>query len=304
MTPANYIQTILQNKKLHATKDCVKVFAPANLALVKYWGKRDQELNLPVTSSLSISMGEKGATLTISPSDQNEISLNNESNDKFSQSIESYLALLPGDQKFRFEYDINIPVAAGFASSSCIFASLVLGLNEICEWNLSKKEMSMIARLGSGSAARSFWDGFVIWHAGEAQDGMDCYAEPINIDWPELEIELIVIDDGIKKISSREAMTITQATSPLFENWPEIVELHMEQMITAILTKDFDTMGILAEENAMIMHEMMRTASPSIDYSTDETLDAIEAIHKRRDEGEAIYFTQDAGPNLKVLREK
>lgn len=155
-------------------------FAPANIALCKYWGKRDTTLNLPLTSSLSISLGKKGATCTVQLSDQLQdiCILNGKTlavDSKFSTRITQFLDLFRPCEKMFFHVNsqMNIPLAAGLASSACGFASLVLALNDFFGWKLSQQELSILARLGSGSACRSLVQGFVEWQAGLRADGMD-----------------------------------------------------------------------------------------------------------------------------------
>ena len=169
----------------HPKHDVGTAFAPTNIALCKYWGKRNADINLPITSSLSVALPTKGATTTLSVRDQSNdfVLLNNKvltPESPFVKRLTAFLDLFRPDKNWYLTIDIkmNIPVAAGLASSACGFASLTLALNELFEWKLSKRELSILSRLGSGSASRSLWNGFVEWHA--AADGcLDSYAEPL-----------------------------------------------------------------------------------------------------------------------------
>jgi len=281
-------------------------FAPTNIALCKYWGKRDTALNLPVTSSLSISLADKGATTTISVHEeaQDIILLNGKvmaTNEKLGKRVCQFLDLFRDGKKFHIDMQINVPLAAGLASSACSFASLVLALNDLLGWNLSARDLSILARQGSGSAARSLWQGFVEWHAGTRADGTDSFAEPIAVKWPELRVGLLILSEKSKPIPSREAMQRTVETSALYKAWPQKVAHDLALLKRAIQEKNFSLLGATAESNAMTMHATMLSAWPPVCYYLPETLTAMQKIWQLRSEGVDVYFTQDAGPNLKLL---
>ena len=284
-------------------------FAPTNIALCKYWGKRDVELNLPVTSSLSISLGSKGAECSIQLSAQafDVFSMNGTALpllSSFGQRLTQYLDLFRHDsppQYYQVDIKLNIPFAAGLASSACGFASLVLALNRFYGWELSNRELSILARLGSGSACRSIVPGFIEWHAGASLDGMDSYGELLPQNWPELCIGLLILDKNQKPLSSREAMERTAATSTLYSVWPSKVHADMGLLKRALSEQNFQLLGETAESNALNMHALMLSAWPPISYALPETTSMMQKVWKLRQEGVAVYFTQDAGPNLKLL---
>jgi diphosphomevalonate decarboxylase len=308
-------------------------FAPTNIALCKYWGKRNSELNLPVTSSLSISLGDRGATANFELAEQDSITLNNQSvelSSKFGKRLIEFLNLFrtschsrEGGNPFGIDshpasgisdlrsgndtsyYKItiqsNIPIAAGMASSACGFASIILALDKLFAWELSPSELSILARLGSGSASRSIWQGFVEWHAGTREDGLDSHGESLSSNWPDLCIGLLIVSAKDKGLSSREAMQRTVLTSPLYSAWPEKVKHDLTSLKKAISTKDFELLGQTSESNAMNMHATMLSAWPPVTYFLPETVTAMQKIWQLRQEGLPVYFTQDAGPNLKLL---
>lgn len=283
-----------------------KSFAPTNIALCKYWGKRNQELNLPVTSSLSISLGNKGAEVEINIDDQDSIILNQQPVDLssgFAKRLIEFLNLFRNDglPHLSIQIQSNIPIAAGLASSACGFASLIQALDQLYGWQLRSHELSILARLGSGSASRSLWQGFVEWHAGTKEDGMDSHGELISNHWPDLCIGLLVVSDKAKSIGSREAMQRTVTTSPLYSVWPNKVSKDLLFLKQAIATQDFKLLGETAESNAMTMHATMLSAWPPISYCLPETIITMHKIWQLRREGLQCYFTQDAGPNLKLL---
>lgn len=308
MKKMNTIHTVLGERIHHIPKHkSKKLFAPTNIALCKYWGKRDTELNLPITSSLSIALTGKGTetTLNLIENDHDEIVLNGRaiaSTSHFYQRLCDFLNLFRNKStRFHINFVSNIPIAAGLASSASGFSSVILALNDLYDWKLSLQELSILARLGSGSACRSLWDGFVEWKMGEASDGLDSYGQPLPYCWPELCIGLLIVNQNEKPISSREAMERTKITSSLYTLWPEKVNESLLVTKKALENQDFSLLGQTAESNAMTMHAMMLSAWPPIIYFQPETINAMQQIWKLRQQGLEIYFTQDAGPNLKLL---
>lgn len=164
-----------------------------------------------------------------------------------------------------------------------------------------KKDLSILARLGSGSAARSLWHGFVEWQAGQADDGMDSYGEYLKSEWKNLRVGLHLLSTQEKPLSSREAMQRTVKTSHLYQAWPKQVEYDLTEIKSAILTKDFEKLGCRAEANALAMHATMWSSWPPVVYALPETLQAMQTVWQLRAAGTPVYFTQDAGPNLKLL---
>jgi diphosphomevalonate decarboxylase len=308
MKKTDVVRAIL-GERFHMTPSHTvgKAFAPTNIALCKYWGKRNQELNLPVTSSLSVSLGDKGATAEIKIHHEPEdmIILNGESvssNTSFSKKLIAYLNLFrPAGMRFHITLQSNIPIAAGLASSACGFASIICALDKLFDWKLAPQQLSILARLGSGSASRSVWSGFVEWHAGIREDGMDSHGEMIAYSWPDLCVGLLILNQQEKIISSREAMQCTVQTSALYAAWPSTVNRDLQILKEAIQDHDFHRLGCAAESNALAMHATMLSAWPPIQYALPETLLAMQTVWALRQAGVPLYFTQDAGPNLKLL---
>jgi diphosphomevalonate decarboxylase len=306
---ADVIHAILAERIHNAPQPIIATaFAPTNIALCKYWGKRDQELNLPETSSLSISLAEKGTTTAIRVIDNSldNILFNGKPIDPtstFGRRLLAFLDLFRTKHSVHFYIDFtsNIPLAAGLASSASGFASIVLALNQLYDWQLSLQELSILARLGSGSACRSLWNGFVEWEKGCQTNGMDSHGSLLPMTWPELCVGLLIVNTHEKSISSREAMERTKASSSFYSLWPDKVRVDLALIKEAIRAYDFSLLGKTAESNAMNMHAMMLSAWPPISYFQPETIAAMRDIWKLRQEGLEIYFTQDAGPNLKLL---
>ncbi len=284
--------------------------APINIALIKYWGKRDKQLNLPVTDSLSVTVPDTLTQTTIIPSiastDRVFLNQTQQSPDSnFAKRISHFLDLFRThpQQTFEIHTQNRVATAAGLASSASGYAAFVLALNDLFGWQLTDDKLSILARIGSGSACRSLWPGFVYWQAGNRADGLDSYAFALDDTWPDLMLGLVMVTHSAKTISSREAMQITTGTSPLYQAWPATVTAHMHTLRNAMLMHDFKAFGEVIEHNALTMHATMLASWPSIDYRIPETWRAIEKVHQLRREGVPVYFTQDAGPHIKLLFE-
>jgi diphosphomevalonate decarboxylase len=286
-------------------KEEAKSFAPANIALIKYWGKRDSELNLPVTSSLSLAL-RHGTHTKIQLSSKDSCLLNGkECPPNFMKRLFSFIDLFRApDTFFHIETTNEIPTGAGFASSSSGFSALVLCLNELYDWQLDKKSLSILARLGSGSASRSLYTGFVLWHRGDLSNGLDSFAEPLDQQMPDLQLELATISAQEKPIDSRSAMQKTIESSPLYKAWPDTVARDMAAIKSALESQNFPLFAQTAESNALAMHATMIAASPSICYFLPESIALMHRIWQLRKDGLELYFTMDAGPNLKLLFQK
>lgn len=282
-------------------------FAPANIALVKYWGKRDERLTLPLTSSVSVSLGDLGTQTQLQPiRGGDEVRLNGnpvEPTHPFAERIRAFLNLFRDGAAPAFRVDTHntIPTAAGLASSASGFAALTLALNRSAGWDLDPRSLSILARLGSGSACRSLYTGFVEWHAGERDDGLDSFAQPIDARWPALRIATLTVSDQPKPLGSRPAMAHTRKTSTLYRAWPDQVAADLKAIRSAIQSRDFDLLGRTAESNALAMHATMIAAQPPVIYWLPDSLARMQQVWNQRQLGLPLYFTMDAGPNLKLL---
>lgn len=311
MTKTELLARLCPDLDLSAVKPSDWHFAPSNIALGKYWGKRDAELNLPLNSSLSISLDYLGSRTRVMLCEgaADEVVLNNRVQDAdsaFAQRVSEFIDLLRGEhpQRFRVETSNNIPTAAGLASSASGFAALTLALVDSFNLTLSPSEMSVLARMGSGSACRSLFTGFVEWQAGIRDDGMDSFAQPLEIDWPGLCIGLVKVDAGQKAVNSRNGMNRTRDTSTLFKSWPEQSVRDMANLHEALESHNFELLGSTAEQNAMAMHATMIASWPPLLYWQPESVAMMQRVWQLRNAGLPLYFTMDAGPNLKLLFEQ
>jgi diphosphomevalonate decarboxylase len=303
MTRQEFVNVLLKRAKgKPVTRG--EAFAPANIALCKYWGKRDAELNLPVNSSLSIPLGKLGAHTSVKFAKfADKVFLNGKPAPKdFAARISKYLDLFrAGGQFFEVRTKNNIPTAAGLASSASGFAALVKALDQLFGWGFNPRELSMLARLGSGSASRSLYDGFAVWHAGARADGMDSYAEPLDQLWPDLRIGILEVSKVRKKTGSTDGMNRTVETSELYEAWPAQAGCDFDELRTAIAAQDFPMFGKTVENNALAMHATMLAAWPPLCYWKPRSVALMQKVWQAREDGLELYFTMDAGPNLKLL---
>lgn len=289
--------------------------ANSNIALVKYWGKRDSKLLLPQTGSMSLTLDglQTHTTVEFDPKYEEDILVINgkevlEGTEDYDDYVGRFLTILrekAGSKlKAKMVSNNNYPTAAGLASSASGMAALALAASKALDMNLSKKDLSILARMGSGSASRSIEGGFVEWYRGEKDDGSDSFAEQIfpSWHWPELRMVIAVTSKKEKKIKSRAGMAKTVENCPYYRVWrDEIVPMHLDIIRKAIKEKDFKTLGQTAELNCLAMHATAMTTTPPIIYFSAGTMDVIHAVMDWRDEGLGCYFTIDGGPQVKVI---
>ena len=281
--------------------------AHTNIALIKYWGKSNQALKTPLMSSLSMTLDafytdttfEHDSSLT-----EDTFILNGQKQTpEESKRVFNYIHLLQEKFGFNDHFTIkstnHVPTSAGLASSASAFAALATSFAASYGLDLSRRELSKLARLGSGSATRSIYGGFVEWQKGI--DDASSYAVPIDEN-PDLELSLLAleVDTKQKKISSTKGMKLAQ-TSPFYQPWlarnkQEIVELKQ-----AIKEKDFTKIGKLSELSSNEMHACNLTANEPFTYFEPETIKAIKLVENLRQQGIECYYTIDAGPNVKIL---
>ena len=304
-TKSQYVSHILGAEYLRAAKvHEAESFMPSNIALVKYWGKRAGELNLPLVSSVSYALGDYGTRTKITIADQDVAIFNGvllENTDKKYRDIFTFLDLFRTPEEcFKVETSNNIPTAAGVASSASGYAALLNCIAKIKGWSISMRDKTLLARLGSGSAARSFWPGLVLWHKGEREDGMDSYAEPLDIA-PFFNMAVLILQKSEKAVSSRDAMKLSMQTSPLAPTWPVRQQEHLDIVLKALADQDFDMLGRTVEQNAILMHDVVHQSQPSISFDGAETIKWKQEVQALRKSGLPVYFTQDAGPNIKLI---
>jgi len=284
--------------------------AHANIAFIKYWGKRDEALNLPAVGSISLTLKELRTVTTVewkASLTRDELILNgNLASGQELERVSSFLRLIlrlaGGKGHARVESKNNFPTGAGLASSASAFAALALAGTRAAKVRLTPTELSVLARQGSGSAARSIFGGFVEMTAGVQPDGSDAFAHQIASEnfW-EVRLLVAITSREAKKIGSTEGMRRSTRTSPYFPAWVKSQQQDLEEMRRAILTRDLQKVGELMEFNCLKMHALTLSSRPPFSYWNAATLELMKTVHDLRAGGIPAYFTIDAGPQVKVL---
>lgn len=283
------------------------VRAHTNIALIKYWGKRDEALILPASSSLSLTLDAfyTDTSVTFDTAFQkdtfylNTILQNEKATNKVSRFLDLFRESAGITSPALIKSTNFVPTAAGLASSASGMAALAGAANLACNLQLTQRELSLFARRGSGSATRSIYGGFVEWQMGTSSE--DSYAVPIDdANW-DIGMLVIVVNSRKKEMSSREGMKNTVESSPFYLGWLESTAKDLIDIKKAIHLRDFQKMGEITESNGMKMHGTMLGANPPLSYWEPDSVVAMQVVRQLRQEGIPCYFTMDAGPNVKVL---
>jgi diphosphomevalonate decarboxylase len=286
--------------------------ARTNIALVKYWGKRDGRLNLPAVGSLSLTLDgmHTRTEVRFDPAlAADTLQLDGRPVDGAPRErVARFLDLvreragLARTVRAEVRSANSFPTAAGLASSASAFAALALAASRAAGLALDGPELGALARRGSGSAARSLFGGFVILHRGERDDGSDCYAEPLEgaPGW-DLRLVVAVAGEGAKATLSTDGMSRTAETSPYFRAWVESHPADLAAAREAVARRDLPALGEIAERSCLKMHASALAARPGILYWSGATVDGFHAIRTLRASGVGAWFTNDAGPHVKAL---
>ena len=281
--------------------------AHPNIAFIKYWGNRDEALRLP--SNGSISMNLEGlytrTTVSFQPSlPFDELIINgHEVTGPALERASSFLSLIRDRPKIASSAEVvsenNFPSGAGIASSASAFAALALSASRAAGLGLSERELSRLARRGSGSACRSIPGGFVEWHMGT--DDEDSYAVSIagSDHWPLVDC-IAIVSEAHKKTGSTEGHAIA-STSPLQAARLADTPRRLELCRRAILERDFEALTTVVELDSDMMHAVMMTSNPALHYWMPASLDVMNTVRSWREQNVAACCTVDAGANVHVL---
>ncbi|NWU94876.1 MVD1 decarboxylase, partial [Upupa epops] len=300
--------------------------APANIAVIKYWGKRDNDLILPINSSLSVTLHQdqlKTTTTAAASRDftEDRLWLNGEEADIGHPRLQACLrevrrlarkrrgssaedvAPLSLSYKIHIATENNFPTAAGLASSAAGYACLVSTLARLYG---VEGELSEVARRGSGSACRSMFGGFVQWQQGERPDGRDSLAHQVapETHWPELRVLVLVVSGEKKQVGSTAGMQTSVDTSPLLKHRAEVVvPERLEQMTRHIRERDFEGFGRLTMQDSNQFHATCLDTFPPIFYLNDVSRRIIALVHRfNAHHGHTkVAYTFDAGPNAVIF---
>ncbi len=252
--------------------------AHPNIALVKYWGKRDGADNVPATPSLSITLSQlrTRTRVQLAPSSRDRVVVLNGkvvSDAKIEACLDRLVArarsVAPG---LRIDTDNNFPTAAGLASSASGFAALITAMDAALGLQMSDVERSIEARRASASAARSLYGGFVTLSGGN--DAASWIARP-ELDaaaWPLAVVIAICSDAAESRVVERRHAAVDDRplSTPVGPKPPRPTSIDAR---AAVAARDFDRLGAIAEANCLAMHAVMLSARPALSYWTGATVD-------------------------------
>ena len=274
--------------------------APINIALIKYWGKKDVVEVLPYQPSLSLSLDIFETITTIKNINNNgfHFLINGKEDENVKRKTETFIKLFDANislDGIQIETNNSGPTAAGLASSASGFAALAVAVNHFFEFYYDLDKLASITRKGSGSAIRSLLPNAVAWYP-------EGHIKGIEFPFDDVVLGVIIINDQKKSIGSTDAMQLSVETSPHYQHWVKQSFLDFEQFQMGLKEKDFHKIGQISEDNALRMHRVCETTIPSIRYLSKRSYEVIEVIQSLRlNQHIEAYVTMDAGPNVKVL---
>jgi len=277
--------------------------AQPNIALIKYWGKRDTCRNLPAVGSISITLADLYTTMSVTFDESlgaDVLVVNGADDNLMRPRVSRCLDTVVGAERThaRIESESNFPIAAGLASSASAFAALVVAADAAAGRENTSAQLASLAGQASGSAARSLYGGFVeLKNAGD-----DIVVSELRgrDDWP-LRVVVAVTATGPKPVGSTEAMEASRNTSPFYDRWIEQQDADLDEARVAIARKDFARLASVAEHSCLKMHSVMWGARPPMIYWNSTSLACMQTIRELQSEGIAVFFTIDAGPQVKAI---
>ena len=288
--------------------------AHPNLALVKYWGRRDPALNLPANGSISLNLSGAVTTTTVAfdrTQVADKVAINGKLADDVAQRrvtahLDQVRALAHFTYRATVVSDNSFPTSAGVASSSSAFAALTRAAVAAAGLELSLRELSILARKGSGSAARSIPDGFVEWLPGRDDESSYAFSLAPCDHW-DLHVVTVAWPLGPKAVSSLAGHDAA-STSPFYEARLASLPRTLDRVREAITQRDLGALGMVVEREAMSLHAVAMTSyladrpwMSGVTYFAPETTRMIHTVQEWREGGLEVYFTLDAGPSIHLL---
>lgn len=283
--------------------------APSNIAFIKYWGKKDEELKLPTNGSISMDLSNLLTVTTVEfdpDLKEDMVMINGIKNSSEQSRVVKHLDLIRKMALNTFKAKVlsmsNFPVGTGLSSSASGFAALTIAAVNALGIDLDEKKLSILARIGSGSASRSIPDGFVEWKMGK--DSNSSYS--ISILPPNyfkiLDV-VAIVSNKKKEVSTTDGQKLAH-TSPLFKKRLLNINKKIEEIKKLIKNKDFKNFGQLVEDEAIELHKIMQTSKPPLNYLQPETIKIMELVKKWRSEGLEVYFTLNTGQDIHLIIEE
>ena len=277
--------------------------AQPNIALIKYWGKRDLERNLPAVGSISITLRELYTRMRVefdASLSADTLSVNDVPDEAMLPRLASCVDQVAGVDRprARIASTSNFPIAAGLASSASAFAAVTVAAAEASGKTFDTDTLSSLAGRASGSAARSILGGFV--ELQNLDDDIRCRTILEADEWP-LSVVVAITETGPKAVGSTEAMEISRKTSPFYSSWVEQQHQDLDTARDAIADRDFEALASVAEHNCLKMHSIMWASRPPMVYWNAATMRCLQAVRQLQEEGVGVFFTIDAGPQVKAV---
>ena len=277
--------------------------AQPNIAIIKYWGKRDPVRNLPAVGSISVTLSELFTEMDVeidADLEDDVLVVNGQDGNAMLARVSSCLDNVAGKDRLaaRVTSNCNFPIAAGLASSASAFAALVVAADAAYDQALNRAQQASLAGRTSGSAARSLLGGFV-----ELENDRDDIAVNSLLDaeeWP-LKVVVAITEPGPKLVGSGDAMEISRKTSPFYDRWVEQQAADLTQARAAVADRNFSKLTSVAEHNCLKMHSVMWGSRPPMIYWNSATLACMQSIRDLQSQGVGVFFTIDAGPQVKAI---
>lgn len=283
--------------------------APSNIAFIKYWGRKDEVLRLPENGSISMNLSNLMTTTTVEFNKsfkEDEIIINNQKETQEGNRAIKHLDRIRNLAKINLKAKVvtrnNFPTGTGLSSSASGFAALTVAGAKAAGLSLSEKELSILARQGSGSACRSIPDGFVEWLDGNTSEtsyGVSLYPENY---WDIVDV-VAVVSKNKKEVSTTEGQKLA-ASSPFFSIRRSRMKDKIKLLKKYLADKNFTKFGELVEAEALDLHSIMLTSTPSLIYLLPGSLRMMRMVKKWRQEGLQVYFTVNTGQDIHLICRK
>ncbi len=277
--------------------------AQPNIALIKYWGKRNVDRNLPAVGSISITLCDLYTEMRVEldaglPRDV--LAVNKTPDTALLPRLSACLDRVVGAERGRARIDsrCNFPIAAGLASSASAFAALTVAAAAAANKSSERAVLASLAGRASGSAARSLYGGFVELENTPDDIAVRTLRDPGE--WP-LTVVVAITASGPKPVGSTEAMELSRKTSPFYSSWIEQQPHDLGVARDAIMQRDFEKLATVAEHNCLKMHSIMWASRPPIVYWNSATMECLQTIRELQSQGVGVFFTMDAGPQVKAV---
>ncbi len=283
--------------------------APSNIAFTKYWGKKDEKLRLPENGSISMCLSNLLTTTTVdfdSKYKNDEVIINGKKDKDEAKRVVKHLDRIRKLAKINLRAKVvsknNFPASTGLSSSASGFAALTVAAAASAGLKLSEKQLSILARQGSGSACRSIPSGFAEWLDGDTSE--TSFAKTIfPKDFWKIADIVAVVSDQKKEVSTTEGQG-SASTSPFMETRLQQMAKKNQLIKKLIKERKFREFGELIEKEALELHSIFLTQTPPLIYLLPESLSLIKLTNKWRKEGLSVYFTVNTGQDVHLIVEQ